>query len=63
MVKEKSGGNHAPSKDLPQIRRVYDGESWGIFYLPIDDFEAELSELRALKIYTYKQVSNKRNEF
>lgn len=27
MVKEKSGENHAPSKDLPQIQHVYDGES------------------------------------
>ena len=54
MVKEKSEENRAPSKDPPQLQHAYDGESWGIFYLPIDDFEAELPELRALKIYTYK---------
>jgi hypothetical protein len=45
MVKEKSGESHAPGKDPPQIQHAYDGESWGIFYLPIDDFEAELPEL------------------
>jgi hypothetical protein len=48
MSKEKTSENRDPEKigeDQPYMKHVYDGDQWGIFYLPIDDFEAELPEL------------------
>jgi hypothetical protein len=27
------------------MKHVYDGDAWGIFYLPIDDFEPDLPQL------------------
>ncbi|AGT36183.1 hypothetical protein N186_09235 [Thermofilum adornatum] len=48
MSKEKTSENRDPDKtgkDPPYMKHVYDGDQWGIFYLPIDDFEQELPEL------------------
>jgi hypothetical protein len=48
MSKEKTSENRDPDKvgkEQPYMKHVYDGVSWGIFYLPIDDFEPELPEL------------------
>jgi hypothetical protein len=48
MVKEKTSENRDPDKmgkGQPYMKHVYDGDAWGIFYLPIDDFEADLPEL------------------
>jgi len=48
MVKEKTEEKRDPEKigeDQPYMKHVYDGDSWGIFYLPIDDFEADLPKL------------------
>ena len=48
MSKEKTAEKRDPEKigeDQPYMKHVYDGDAWGIFYLPIDDFEAELPEL------------------
>jgi hypothetical protein len=48
MVKEKTEENRDPDKlgkELPYMKHVYDGDQWGIFYLPIDDFEQQLPEL------------------
>jgi len=42
------GEKHDPDKmgnDQPYMKHVYCGDLWGIFYLPIDDFEADLPEL------------------
>jgi hypothetical protein len=48
MSKEKTSENRDPDKtgkDTQYMKHVYDDVSWGIFYLPIDDFEADLPEL------------------
>jgi hypothetical protein len=48
MTNEKTSEKRDPDKmgkGQPYMKHVYDGVSWGIFYLPIDDFEPDLPEL------------------
>jgi hypothetical protein len=48
MANEKTSEKRHPDntgKDQPYMKHVYNGDQWGIFYLPIDDFEQQLPEL------------------
>ena len=48
MSNEKTSEKRDPDntgKDQPFMKHVYDGDAWGIFYLPIDDFEPDLPQL------------------